>query len=162
MDKSTNIKALLDLYFEGQTTLEQEETLRIYFQQADISPELEVYRPLFQLFVLEKESTLDERFDQDVLHKINRTQRQGRIIKLKRWSVAVAACLLITIGSWAILNHNQQNHTAKNRWAQYEPQNVEEAVKMTKAAFTKASIGLNLGAQKAATEVELLKQILNK
>lgn len=42
-----NLKRLLDLYFDGETTLEQEETLRRRFLAGKVPPEYERYRSLF-------------------------------------------------------------------------------------------------------------------
>lgn len=45
-----NIKQLIELFMEGETSLEQERTLYAYFAQRDIDPELEEYRQIFQGF----------------------------------------------------------------------------------------------------------------
>lgn len=42
-----NLKRLLNLYFDGETTLEQEETLRRRFLAGKVPPEYERYRSLF-------------------------------------------------------------------------------------------------------------------
>ncbi|GHT39534.1 hypothetical protein AGMMS49965_05820 [Bacteroidia bacterium] len=44
------IAALLDKYFEGLTSLQEEKTLRDYFRQENISEEFRVYQPIFQYF----------------------------------------------------------------------------------------------------------------
>jgi hypothetical protein len=44
------IAALLDKYFEGLTSLREEQTLQDYFQADDISEELRIYQPIFQYF----------------------------------------------------------------------------------------------------------------
>ncbi|MDR1879238.1 MAG: hypothetical protein LBQ64_06720 [Bacteroidales bacterium] len=41
------IHDLLDKYFEGKTTVAEEQTLRSYFQQTEIEPELKEYASLF-------------------------------------------------------------------------------------------------------------------
>ncbi|MFA5849061.1 MAG: hypothetical protein WC833_04200 [Bacteroidales bacterium] len=49
-----SIRTLLDRYFNGETTLQEEETLRNYFSRSDIDPEFKQYSPLFNYFSQEK------------------------------------------------------------------------------------------------------------
>lgn len=51
-----NIEELLDKYFEGETTCEEERQLRQYFTQGMVPGHLEVYRPMFAFFDEEKKS----------------------------------------------------------------------------------------------------------
>ena len=46
---------LLELYFNGQTSLQEEHRLKIYFKSSNIDPEHEMYRPLFDAFESESE-----------------------------------------------------------------------------------------------------------
>lgn len=48
--KECDIKDLLDLYFEGQTTTEQERLLARYFSQEEIPTELMPYKAIFAAF----------------------------------------------------------------------------------------------------------------
>ena len=41
------IRQLLERYWKGETTLEEEQILRTFFIQKDIPEDMEVYRPLF-------------------------------------------------------------------------------------------------------------------
>ncbi|GAP72537.1 hypothetical protein SAMD00024442_35_5 [Candidatus Symbiothrix dinenymphae] len=50
MNVDEKIAGLLDRYFEGVTTLEEEGVLRDYFRQENISEEFRVYQPIFQYF----------------------------------------------------------------------------------------------------------------
>lgn len=57
--ESDKIEKLLEAYFEGNTTLEDEKFLRSYFSGNEVASHLEVYRPIFKSFVLaQKEHTL--------------------------------------------------------------------------------------------------------
>ena len=42
-----NIESLLDFYFEGETSLDQEKILRNYFSSANVAPHLMAYQGLF-------------------------------------------------------------------------------------------------------------------
>lgn len=50
-----NIDKLLDKYFNGVTSAEEEKVLKEYFSKENISPEHEMYKPLFSAFESEKQ-----------------------------------------------------------------------------------------------------------
>ncbi|WGK64185.1 hypothetical protein [Croceiramulus getboli] len=47
---SVKIEQLLEAYFEGETTLEQEVQLRDYFTSGKVAPHLEPYKAMFSAF----------------------------------------------------------------------------------------------------------------
>ena len=51
-----NINSILEKYFEGKTSLKEEELLRKYFRQDDIPENLKQYKPLFNFFFEEREN----------------------------------------------------------------------------------------------------------
>ncbi len=57
-----NIEQLLEKYENGETTLKEEQQLKNYFSQETVSPHLEMYKPMFQYFLVTKQ----ERFTKDV------------------------------------------------------------------------------------------------
>ena len=70
--KNKHIENLLEKYFEGETSLEEEKSLRIYFTETlNIPPHLEKYQALFQFFTAEIDQALDPSFDQAVLEAIS-------------------------------------------------------------------------------------------
>jgi len=60
--ESHKIEELLDKYFEANTTVAEEETLRTYFNQESVPTHLEQYRQMFQYLSHAKE----ERFTKQV------------------------------------------------------------------------------------------------
>ena len=86
--ESHNIEELLDKYFEANTTVAEEETLRHYFSNESVAAHLEQYAPMFQYLSNAKE----ERFTKQV--PINTRKRKA----VFRWvSVAAVAVLLFGI-----------------------------------------------------------------
>lgn len=81
-----NIEKLLEAYFEGNTTLAQEQELRAFFSTSEIPPHLAVYQSMFQGFDLAKEETSQREI---ILEPKKRT---------RFWNYSVAASLLIAIG----------------------------------------------------------------
>lgn len=61
--KSTEIKSLLNKYFEGNTSLKEEEILKIYFSGENIAEEFQSYKDHFQFF-----NALDEKMTRGILN----------------------------------------------------------------------------------------------
>ncbi len=45
--ESVNVKKLLDAYFEGTTSLEEEKSLQNYFNNETVADDLVQYQPIF-------------------------------------------------------------------------------------------------------------------
>lgn len=92
---TTDIRSLLDKYFEGDSSAEEEKVLRRYFAQDNLPEDLKVYASIFR-FIDDEASALA------VLNEIrsengHRTRRRVRSYKNLRMIAAVAATLLIVI-----------------------------------------------------------------
>jgi hypothetical protein len=94
MDKTAGIKLLLDKYFEGNTSLWEEQYLRDYFSSKTIDKELVGYAPLFQYIKTERVEK------QTTTHRFYTT---GNI--MMRSLIGAAACVLLLLGF--ILSPNQ-------------------------------------------------------
>ncbi|MEL6812980.1 MAG: hypothetical protein AAFP76_16770 [Bacteroidota bacterium] len=82
-----NIEKLLEAYFEGNTTLAQEQELRVHFRSEELPPHLEVYRPMFMGFDIAREETSEREFTLPEPKKRNRF-----------WNLSIAASLLLAVG----------------------------------------------------------------
>lgn len=58
--ESPKIEQLLESYFEGTTSLEQEKVLRRYFTSNEVAPHLEAYVGMFSAFAKAQQETLPE------------------------------------------------------------------------------------------------------
>src|SRR5579864_8609997 len=101
---SKPIEALLEKYWNAETTLEQEQELREFFQGDEVPENLNEAAILFRYFENEKSKKLNEKFDADVTKKVQQ-RRGGKIIPMTNWfrvarvaagiAVVVAAVYLI-------------------------------------------------------------------
>jgi hypothetical protein len=99
------IRLLVDKYFEGQTSLNEERTVREYFAHEDIAPDLKYLQPLFLYFNQER-ATIgnDEISAPDTRKPAHKPTR-----RIMLWtSIAAAACTLLIIGHFQNLSgsHN--------------------------------------------------------
>jgi len=98
MKDKRQIEALIEKYFEGLTSLDEEQVLRDYFQREDLPEELKTHAPLFQYFSSERKE----------IQKNEVSVRRNKTIQLIRWvSVSAAACLLLFLGMNFFQNNNR-------------------------------------------------------
>lgn len=82
------IKILLEKYFDGDTSVAEENQLKDYFSSADVAPEFEPYRPMFGYFVQAKNEKSEKSLPLQT--KRNRTA----------WlSIAASAAVLLGVGA---------------------------------------------------------------
>ena len=82
-----NIEHLLEKYENGETSLKEEQQLKDYFSQETVEPHLEMYKPMFQYFLVTKQ----ERFTKDLPLKTKKK------FNYKWLSVAAVAVLMFGV-----------------------------------------------------------------
>jgi hypothetical protein len=130
LDKIENI---LEKYFQGETTIAEENQLKEYFSSPDVAQHLEQYKPIFGYFsqVKQQKST------------------QEIPLKTKRRNVAwlsIAASIVILLGIGTYLFMSQENTApvvAQSELGTYD--DPEEALKATQKALSLLSSNVNVG-----------------
>ena len=121
------IEQLLDAYFEGETSLDQEKALRDYFTSDNVSDHLEMYIPMFSAFAEAKK----EKFTGEInLPTINKSWK---------W-IPVAASIAVVMGLFLMLNTNKIN---EQDYGTYK--DPEVAALKTKQALLMVSNFMNQG-----------------
>lgn len=161
MDYNT-AKTLLNRYFEGNTSLAEEEALRNYFQQEVLPEDMEPYRSLFQFFTIAGEQKTSEAFS-DRLESIQK-RKTGRLVQfskpMSRW-LAIAAMIILALSVWILAPEGESNkQQATIDWSQFEPKSEEEAIRITTAAFQKTSASLRRGMHVATSELQSVKKLV--
>ena len=102
---SKNIQALLDKYWNCETSLEEEQQLKAYFRGQDIPEQLKDTATLFQYFDQHKKKDLqDPAFDQEVLKKV-KAGKEGKLRSLVYNSLRIAAGIAVLIvGTFLVRN----------------------------------------------------------
>lgn len=94
---SDRIEALLNKYWNCETSLEEEQQLREYFKESDIPEQLKEAAGLFRYFEQQKKKSLnDVAFDSHILAK-TRPAGKGVMMKIVYNSMRIAAGLLVVV-----------------------------------------------------------------
>lgn len=128
-------RALLDQYFEGETTLAEEQELRDYFAAGEVADDFQQYAPLFRFAARERELVVGP-------VQLPKEENSGN-----RW-LAIAASVVVLIGvGIAVFQHTRQNELGT-----YE--DPEVAFRETQKALALLSTQVNKGVE----SVEYLKE----
>ncbi len=141
------VKALLEKYYEGKTSLAEEQILKEYFSQKEVPPELETDREVFQIF-LESSRTevLGEDFDNQVLDLIR--SQEFRLRGQKRWIYTlsgIAAGFTILFATWFLVVEQRLNLNTEGSFEMMAIQDPDLALEETMKALYMVSEVFNRG-----------------
>ena len=91
------IKALLDKFMDGQTTVEEEAMLAEFFRSGDVPAEWEDYRLMFDYF--------DRGMVGDLVPVEQPRPSLIRLMGRRWWGIAAAACITVAIVATVMLHH---------------------------------------------------------
>lgn len=138
------IEKLLDAYFEGNTSLADEATLRAYFAQDEVAPHLAMYQPMFVGLSAAKEEVSNLEIE---LPKQKAT--------ISNWWYGVAASVVIAIGVAGFMFNEQGAQLTQ------EEQEALIAFEKTREAMKLMSKNFNQGAEELA-HISTFTQTKNK
>ncbi|WP_438961371.1 hypothetical protein [Nonlabens sp.] len=91
---------LLNKYWEGKTSLEEERALRDYFNNGSVAPEHEMYRSIF--ITLKAENSMEMNTDFDAFAKLSPEESpadRSKVTVLKGIAIAAGFAALLAVGS---------------------------------------------------------------
>lgn len=121
------IEILLEKYFEGETSIAEENELKTYFSSADVAQHLEHYKAMFGYFSSAKE----QKFEQKLPLKPKKIQVM--------W-LSVAASVVILLGMFTFYNRNISQ--SEDLGTYNDP---EKAFEETQKALNLLSKNVNVG-----------------
>jgi len=127
--ESDRIEILIEKYFEGESSIAEEQELRNYFSSSAIDPNLEQYQSLFGYFSQAKA--------QNCKSEILLQSKKRNIAWL---SIAASVIVLLGIGTVTYLNYN---NSEQQDLGSYD--NPEVALKETQKALALLSENVNVG-----------------
>ena len=151
------INELLDRYWNGESSLEEERLLREYFCGQEVLAEHEVFKPYFSFLKKEAEIETDQKF-----HLPGRPARR----KVLNWLSVAAAILLLAVGVLLFNNDAEPALEARAKqgidWKAYECENEADCLEELKQVLFLTSITLNKGEKKTLLSIKELKDINRK
>jgi hypothetical protein len=143
----SKIELLLEKYFDAETTIAEENTLKAYFAAGNVAPHLAQYAPMFGYFAAQQEQHFDKKLP-----------LKARVSYTKWLSVAASMVLLCGMLAWFINNNPAQTQDLGT----YD--SPEEAFKETQKALSLVSSKVNIGMQSVnyLGEYEKTKQTVFK
>ena len=147
--ESVKIRELVEKYWEGDTTLEEEEQLRVYFNKEEAPADLKKEAVLFRYYQSHTQfRTLDERFDNTLTQRIERKEAKQRWLTFQPVLRIAAAIVLVVLAT--VLFKAEWNNPA----TETSPVAVEDtyedprlAYEQTKEALLLVSSLMNEGTQ---------------
>ena len=124
------IEQLLERYWQGETTLQEEAILRAFFSQDDVPASLMKYKSLFDCGL--QEETLGDDFDARILDSIGEDEKEPKA-KVVSWTsrlmplfkAAAVVAILLTIGNAAQAPWNYGWDNPQDEYAKYRQQQVD-------------------------------------
>jgi hypothetical protein len=129
LDKIENI---LEKYFQGETTITEENQLKEYFSSSDVAQHLEQYKPIF--------GYLSQVKQQKSTQEIPLKTKKRNVAWL---SIAASIVVLLGIGTYYFTGEKITSVTAQSELGTYD--DPEEALKATQKALSLLSSNVNVG-----------------
>ncbi|MBX2901286.1 MAG: hypothetical protein KF775_16655 [Cyclobacteriaceae bacterium] len=146
---SKQIEKLLERYWNCETTLEEERTLRQYFQ-GQVPESLQDVAHLFRYFEDQQQKELPAAFDDHVKPFMHRLQPKGKWINLSFALRIAAGLVVVVVASYFVRQEIRKSYPAEIADTYSDPQLALEETK-------KALLMLSKGFNRAQKETEKLK-----
>ncbi|PXY44234.1 hypothetical protein [Flavobacterium hydrophilum] len=127
------IENILEKYFQGETSIAEENELKEYFSSPNVAQHLKQYQPIFGYFSQVKEQKMTQEIP-----------LQTKKRKVAWLSIAASIVILLGIGAFYYVSDNStDNVVAKSELGTYD--NPEEALAATQKALALLSNNVNVG-----------------
>ena len=161
---SKNLEQLLEKYWNCETTLEEEQQLRAFFQNGTIPDAMKDTATLFRFFEAEKNKTLQENFEKTVTKEL-RQRQGGKIISMVSFANIAriaAGVLVVVVATYFIRQEVRKSYPQELQDTYSDPkmalEETKKALLMISNSFNKAQ--RDAGKIKAFNEAE--EKIQNK
>ena len=132
------VETLLEKYFEGETTLNEEHELKHYFTSPEVAPHLEQYVSLFNHFAVAKEQQFKQEIPAFENHKVENKYKKRNLA----W-VFIAASVVVLMGIGTYVFYNSEPVNKNKDLGTYD--DPEVAFKATQKALSLLSNNVNVG-----------------
>jgi len=157
---SRHIDTLLEMYWEGDTSLAQEAELKAYFNGANVTAEHEVYTPMFKYFTNQRELTTNI----DVETLINNLDEQKetrpsifKLFSIRKYSMGIAAAFTLMLSVVTVMNLQTITNDSSQTIVLDEDAETQEALRITREALALLSNKIDKSSQRVNQGVAKMK-----
>ena len=155
------IKKLLDKYWEGETSVEEEASLKAYFNGGNVADDLKSYQPFFQHFSQAQSMATPAGFDEKLIQALEQAPQEEPVKVRKRFVMQswlrVAALVLLTLGVYQLMFDASITKNDQLVWEDtYE--DPEQAYRETLDALKLVSKKMNKGKKETSKGLFKMKQ----
>lgn len=134
----SRIERIVDKYFEGETTIEEERELQNYFSSTEVAPHLLQYVSIFKHF---EEARKEHSNLETPIFKNPKTQK--RIGKNNFYWVSIAASIVVVLGIGLFYMFGTESSIKNNELGTYD--DPKQAFEATQKALNLLSNNVNVG-----------------
>jgi hypothetical protein len=132
---SKDMDILLERYWDGDTTLEEEKAIRQYYKDGHVKESHKVYADMFKYFEVQSKTKMVD--NQENRPKI---RDHKNVIPLRKVIYGAAAVALLVLSSILVMkNISSKENTSQQTASVYEVEDPEEALRVTKEALALVS-----------------------
>lgn len=139
------IQQLLERYWEGETSIEEEQILRSFFSQKEVPADLKRYQPLFAFAAKQQEKeVLGKDFDERILAIIDQEEEEltatTQVVKARKYpfaqrlmpifKAAAVVAVFLTVGNAVQVSFKQDTNMAHDPY-HYQQQSDASAMALT-------------------------------
>ena len=157
---SKQIEALLEKYWNAETSLEEEQQLHEFFRAGNVPEHLKEAATLFHYFDEEKNKSIaDPTFDKTVTKQLQQ-RHGGKVIEMKNWfqMARIAAGILVIVAAIYLIAQEVRKSSPNEIDTDSDPQLAFEE---TKKALLMISKGFHK-AEKEASQINLINEAEQK
>lgn len=174
---NTHINQILDKYWEGESTLQEEQEIKSYFASGHIADEHKAYAPMFGLFTMQQEDRYNKDLSSVLMSKLSGKSvgeattdteiapaSRTKIFQLRKFIMAAAAVFAIVMTAVIVMNQDLNSIDTTPRMASNiiildGSDDSEEALKITKEALAFLSGKLKKNGKKINSGIQNLDKI---
>jgi len=139
------IKQLLQLYFNGESSVEEEKLLENYFNSGNVADDLKIYLKYFTGISELAGNVGDNEFEEDVFNYILENENKEKTKYRWMWKTVtgIAASVIIVLGGFLFYQQNQTpvKDTFNNPGEAYEY--AQQTLKFVSSKYNKGLAGLS-------------------
>ena len=155
------IEKLLEKYYEGETTLQDEKELRDFFNKKIVPSHLQHHVPEFRYYVQASKEVPSEALQKQITSKID---KKGRIIQFTSLSRRIAAGIALLLGGFAMGYLYQTRDTGNAMTANVPATTMKKVLQYEQVSLTSASEridAVNQSMKLSALDQELVQLLIN-